>query len=203
MGLGATIMDKVLRFLKNVLVVGFMAILGLSYYELSGKDSPVTLCVLADKTPIYRIDVAYFFYVPMLFMVVFNVILSLWAGVFKKFPLDKLPSFPNKKYWINQKENEREKHEQLRRIFVSWVYGFGVIINAFVTLLVAKLWFVNRSIGGELWEYQMLSVTFVVLIVGWIGYLFYRLSLKREDFFTAKDGKIETEEDAYDFGLDK
>lgn len=195
-------MDKILRALKNVLVVCFVAILGLSYYELSNKDSPVTLCVLADKTPISRIDVEYFFYVPMLFMVVFNVILSLWANVFKKFPLDKLPNFPNKKYWLAQKENERETHEQLRKIFVSWVYGFGVIINAFITILTAKLWFVNRNIGGELWEYQMLSVTFVSLIALWIGYLFYRLSLKREEFFTASEGKLESEDDAYDFGLD-
>jgi hypothetical protein len=195
-------MDKILRFLKNVLVVVFIAVLGLSYYELSNKDSPVTLCITADKIPIIRISVEYFFYIPMLFIIVFNIIISLWANVFRKFPLDKLPNFPNKKYWLAKKEDERTKHEQLRKIFVSWVYGFGVIINAFVSLLVGKLWFVNRSIGGELWEYQMLSITLIVLILLWIAYLFYRLSLKREEFFTSSEGKIENDDDAYDFGLD-
>jgi hypothetical protein len=172
-------MDKVVRFLKNVLIVGFIVILGLAYYELSDRFAPVTLFRDVYGHSVFETDHHTFFYVAFIFFMVLNILISLIAKIFREMPLNRL-RVPNRDFWFKDTDSQA----QFRTVIVAWIYGFAVILNAFLTILAAKIWFVNRSIGGQLYEYGLLSLTLVLLLLVWVGFIFYRLRIRREEYIT-------------------
>lgn len=183
-------MDKIIRFLKNLLLGGFVVILGLAYYELVDKSTPVALYVDSNKKPLVQVSLDVFFYVPMFFMVLLNVFIALIVRVFKQIPIKNI-NITNKDFW----HADEDRQELLQKMFVAWIYGFALITNFFVTMIVAKTWFVNRGIGGQLWEYGVISICFLSLMLIWLFGMFYRLKLRREEFFVAKDAQFEDDED--------
>ncbi|TAE75830.1 MAG: hypothetical protein EAZ85_01495 [Bacteroidetes bacterium] len=182
-------MDKIIRFLKNLLLGSFVVMLGLAYYELVDKTTPVTLYLDANKKPLMKISVDMFFYVPAVFMVLVNVFVSMIVRIFKQIPVQRL-KVANADFW-NEDEDRREL---LQKIFVAWIYGFAFIINFFVTMIVGKTWFVNRGIGGQLWEYGVISLCFLSLMLVWLFGIFYRLKLRREEFFVSKEAAFDDED---------
>ncbi len=182
-------MDKIIRFLKNLLLGSFVVMLCLAYYELLGKSIPVTLYVDANKKSLAQISVDMFFYVPAVFMVLINVLISLVVRVFKKIPIEKL-KVSNADFW----NEDKDRQELLQKIFVAWIYGFALLVNFFVVMLVGKTWFVNRGIGGELWEYGVMSICFLLLFSIWLFGIFYRLKLRREEFFVSKEAAFDDED---------
>jgi RsiW-degrading membrane proteinase PrsW (M82 family) len=172
-------MDKVARFIKNVLIGGFIVILSLAYYELSDRFAPVTLFRDPYGHSVFETDHNTFFYVAFIFFMVLNILISLIANLTKSMPLSRL-RVPNRDFWLKDADSQ----EHLRVVLVAWVYGFAIILNAFMIILTAKIWFVNRSIGGQLYEYGLLALTLVLLLLVWIGFIFYRLRIRRAEYIT-------------------
>lgn len=170
-------MVKVVRFVKNVTIILFMLILGLAYYELSDRSAPVTVYIDSGSKQVYQIHPELLFYSAALFMVLANVLISWVAKLTPHLPFKKM-NLPNKDFWFRNKETENK----LKDVFVVWVYGFALIINTLVILIVGKIWFVNRSIGGQLYEYGLLALGFLLALLLWIGFIFYRLRIRREEF---------------------
>ncbi|MCU0447305.1 MAG: hypothetical protein MUE85_20610 [Microscillaceae bacterium] len=172
-------MDKVVRFVKNVLILGFLVILSMAYYELADRFAPVTLYRDAYGHSAFATDHHTFFYVSFLFFIILNMFISMIAKIVREMPLGRL-QVPHRDFWLKDSDSQ----DRLRAVLLAWVYGFAVILNAFLTILTAKIWFVNRSIGGQLYEYGLLSLTLVVLLGIWIGFIFYRLRIRREEYIT-------------------
>jgi hypothetical protein len=116
-------------------------------------------------------------------MVLVNVLISLIVRTFKKLALEKINFIPHKNYWLA----DEDKKEVLEKILLAWIYGYALIINFFIDLLVAKIWFVNRSIGGELWEYSVMFACFLLVFFVWAFGIKYRLGLQRDEYFVSKE----------------
>jgi hypothetical protein len=175
-------MDKMIRFLKNLLLGAFIIILCLAYYELADSTTAIKLYVDSNKKPLATTSADVFFYVPAIFMIVLNMLISTIVRVFKQIPIKNIKVI-NAEYW----HADEERQEILQKILVSWIYGFALIINFFVVMLVTKTWFVNRGIGGQSWEYGVMGISFLLILGTWLFGIFYRLRLNREEFFVASE----------------
>lgn len=172
-------MNKIIRFLKNFLILVFVIILFLAYYELTERFAPVTLYRDKFGHSIASTDPNTYFYTFFAFFIVINLLISMIAKITKQFPLEKI-RLPQRDFWKQDKAHIQSLHI----VFEAWIYGFALIINTFMIILAAKIWFVNRSIGGQLWEYGLMALTLIIILLIWIGFIFYRLSIKREEYIT-------------------
>lgn len=172
-------MQKITRFVKNVLVLGFVLVLGLSYYELADRVAPVVLTKAPDGSTLMSTTASTYFYASAGFVVLTNILFSIMAKSVANMPLHHLP-ISNADFWRQDEEHK----ERLKDVFMTWIYGFPLILNAFMTLLIAKIWFVNRQIGGQVYEYGLLTVGLLLVLFLWIGFLFYRLRIRREEYIT-------------------
>lgn len=171
-------MDKITRFVKNVTILIFVLALGLAYYEFSDRNATVVVVIDSQSNPIFGITSETFFYTFTIFFALINVLISTIVQLTKKFPLNRINWIPNQDFWFSS----TERYIKLQQALVSWIYGFALIINALVIFLIVKIWMANRNTGGYLWEYQVAILLFLVGIIAWIGFLIYRLRLRREEY---------------------
>jgi hypothetical protein len=172
-------MNKIIRFLKNFLILAFVIILFLAYYELSERFAPVTLYRDKFGHSIASTDPNTYFYTFFGFFILINLLISSIARITQQFPLEKI-RIPNQDFWQQDKAHIQRLHD----VFEAWIFGFALILNVFMTILAAKIWFVNRGIGGQMWEYGMMALSLVLILLIWIGFIFYRLRIRREEYIT-------------------
>lgn len=169
-------MIQITRILKNLLIAICLLLLGFGYYELSDRTGLVTLYKDSKGNPLGLIDTDMFFYIPGIFVVVINVLISMMAKLMAMMPFEKL-NIPNKDYWMEDEDHR----ERLNEIMISWVYVLAIIINIFCAILIIKVWFTNRNVGGQPYEYGLLSLTFLLVMLGWGVFPFYRLRIRKEE----------------------
>ncbi len=172
-------MVNVIKLVKNATILLFVVLLGMAYYELSDRGAPVTVYRATDGSSLAAIDHHTFFYVAAGFMVISNLLIAMIARVMQEMPLEKF-SIPERDFWLE----DTDRKAKLREVFVVWIYGFALIINTLVITGVVKIWFTNRGMGGQLYEYGLMALVFLVALVGWIAFIFYRLRIRREEFLT-------------------
>ena len=170
-------MEKLTRFLKNTLIAGFIVILLLAYYDVKDIGLPVTIYRDAAGESLQEVPIDWFFYVPVVFLVLTNILISWIAKLIDAFPLKKL-NIPNKSFWFE----DRDRIEKLEIVLKSWVYGFAIILNLLFVVLITQVWMTNRGLGGQLYQYGLITLVFVMIFSGWIAFIFYRLRLKKEEF---------------------
>ena len=170
-------MEKLTRFLKNILILGFIGLLIFAYLDFRDIGKPVTLYRDATGQSLQEIQADWFFYVPVVFLIVLNILISWTAKMIGGLPLKKL-NLPNKAFWFE----EEDRSEQLEVVLKSWIYGFAIIINLLFVVLVTQVWMTNRGLGGQLYQYGLITLIFVLVFSGWIAFIFYRLRLNREEF---------------------
>ena len=170
-------MEKLTRFLKNILIVGFIGILLFAYLDFRDIGKPVTLYRDAVGQSMQEVPVDWFFYAPVIFLIVLNILISWMSKMIDGLPLKKL-NLPNKAYWFEKED----RSEQLEVVLKSWIYGFAIIINLLFIVLITQIWMTNRGLGGQLYQYGLITLVFVLIFSGWIGFIFYRLRLNREEF---------------------
>lgn len=168
-----------IRFVKNITILGFIILLGLAYYELSDRSAEVVVYRDAAKNPALSTSSNVFFYIASILFIVSNILISVLVKVVRGLPLHKF-NLPNQDFW----SANRERIEILHDIFTSWIYILALIINSLIIACVLKIWFTNRGMGGQLYEYGLLALAFLIAIGFWIGFIFYRLKIKREEFIT-------------------
>ncbi|NJL12010.1 MAG: hypothetical protein HC913_02710 [Microscillaceae bacterium] len=172
-------MRRVVRFFKNVTILVFLLALSLSYYELSDMTTPVLIYKSTGNIGAFSIDNHTYFYVPSIFLVLVNVLLALLVRVLRGVPLARLP-IPQKAFWLSTPA----LRQQLREVLMTWIYSLAIIINVFLTVMLVKVWMVNRNQGGEAFEYLWFLLIFLVFFTAWLGFIIYRLRLTREEFIT-------------------
>lgn len=160
-----------LRFLKVASLIAFIILLFIAYYYMP----PQVAVHFNDVGRADRyIDKALLFYASGIFIILFNVILSITARFVFTVPAQLFP-MPNRKYWLADKENKQEFHEILR----DWLNSFVIIGNGLLFLLLFVLMKLNRIDDADASEYSwILFVSLAVLLV-WIFFLPVRLMIRK------------------------
>jgi hypothetical protein len=172
-------MPKVLRFVQLITMLIFVFALGVAYFEIADDRSGKMVTLYTDAPGISQIAPNTFFYTATGIFVGFNLLILLVAKIFQSFPLQKLP-IPHKEFWLKDRDTRRKLYE----VFDSWFIGLALILNVFMVVLIIKIWLVNRNQGGRTYEYGFFVAGLLVALLVWIGFIFYRLRVKREDFIT-------------------
>lgn len=178
-------MLKVTRFFKNITVLAFVVVLSLAYYELTDLTSPVVLYRDVTGKSLASTNSDVFFYGFSIFLIVLNVLISIIVRLMREIPLQKM-KVPKADFWLSDKQHI----EKLRDVWSVWFYGLVLLINIFIIFCVVKIWFINRGQGGQAWEWGLTLAVFVLGLLAWGGFLFYRLRLRRLDFFDSKPAEI-------------
>ncbi|MDX2301658.1 MAG: hypothetical protein NW226_02605 [Microscillaceae bacterium] len=172
-------MEKITRFVKNTLVLLFLILLLMAYYDIRDIGEQVTVYRDTTGKGLGTINPDWFFYAPLIFLILLNVIISRIARMVGDFPLQKL-NLPQKDFWFEDAERE----EKLEVVLKTWVYGFALIFNILFVVLISQIWMAHRGLGGQLYQYGLILVVFTVVLLGWIGFIFYRLRLRKEEFIS-------------------
>lgn len=172
-------MVLLVRFVKNITILAFIVLLGMAYYELSDRSASVVVYKDAANNPVMSTTANTYFYASSIFFIVINILISILVKVVRSLPLENF-NLPNRDFWA---ENET-RTEKLHGIFSTWIYGLALIVNVLIITCVVKIWFINRGIGGQLYEYGLLALSFVIALGIWFGFIFYRLRIRREEFIT-------------------
>lgn len=148
-----------------------------AYFDIKDIGSQVVLYRDSEGNRLQEIQTDRFFYAPIIFLIVFNVIISRIARMVDDFPLKKL-NLPQKDFWFEHVD----RVQKLEVVLKTWIYGFGLIFNALFVVLIAQIWLTNRGLGGQLSQYGWIMLVFLVILGGWISFIFYRLRIRREEF---------------------
>lgn len=178
-------MLKVTRFFKNTTVLAFVVVISLAYYELTDLTSPVVLYRDVTGKSLANTSSDVFFYGFSVFLILLNVLISIIVRLMRDMPLQKM-KVPQADFWLSDKAHV----EKLREVWSVWFYGLALLLNVFVIFCVVKIWFINRGQGGQVWEWGLTLAVFIIGLLAWIGFMFYRLRLRRFDFFDSKPAEL-------------
>ncbi len=160
-----------LRFLKVASLLAFIVLLFIAYSYMP----PQVAVHFNDVGRADRyIDKAILFYVSGIFIVLFNVILSISAKFIFTVPPQLFP-MPNRSYWLADKENKREFHEILR----DWLNSFVIIGNGLLFLLLFALMKLNRIDDADAGQYSWILFVGLAVLLVWIFFLPVRLLIKK------------------------
>lgn len=170
-------MLKVIRFVKIVTMILFVVALAIPYFEVANDSRMIVLYKDLEKRPILRIEPSWFFYISAGFFILLNMLISSVSNLIKKYPLSRLP-LPHSAYWLQ----DADSRQNLREVLQSWIQFLAIILNAFLIVLMVKVWLVNRMQGGQPSEYMYFVWSLFGVLLAWGGFIFYRLRLKRVEF---------------------
>jgi hypothetical protein len=165
-------MTTVLQIVKNLFLFVLSITLILAYSDLSVKDGKVVL-YYANNDLVVATSILSFFYIPSIFMIVFNILVSSVVHILKGVPLKILP-LPNKSFWIGDHENSLEA----RKILEGWLIALALWVNILLEIVVVKVWQVNRDLRGTPESYLLYTILAILLLIGWLLYPFVRFSYK-------------------------
>ncbi len=171
-------MLRVTRFFKNATVLVFVVVLGLAYYELTDLSSPVVLYRDTAGKSLSSTSSSVFFYGFSIFVITMNVLISVIVKLMQEMPFQKM-RVPHADFWLSDAFHVGK----LRDVWSVWFYTLALLLNLFMMFCVVKLWLINRGQGGQLWEWGVTLAAFFVVLLTWAGFIFYRLRLRRVEFF--------------------
>lgn len=162
-----------LRFLKFLSLLFFIGFLFIAYYYL-----PPNVAVHYNSSGIadYYVDKQILFYGCGVFIVIFNMALSLLSRIIYSVPA-KLFSMPNRNYWLADQENQQGFQEILR----DWFSSLVVLINSFLILCLYAIYSINTSSDKTIADYTWLLNIGLVILIAWIIFLPVRLLVKKND----------------------
>lgn len=111
-----------------------------------------------------------FFYGAGLFIILFNVAVSLLGRFLTALPPKLLP-VPNRELWSASAETRNAFNYVLR----NWLNGFVAIVNVLLVAMLLVLLQVNTETDADIEDYAWVFVTGIVLILAWVAYLPVRL----------------------------
>jgi uncharacterized membrane protein len=114
-----------------------------------------------------------FFYGAGLFIILFNVAVSLLGRFLTALPPKLLP-VPHRDLWSATAETRNAFNYVLR----NWLNGFVTVINVLLVATLLVLMQVNTEMNADIEDYAWVFVTGIVLVLVWLVYLPLRL-LKR------------------------
>jgi hypothetical protein len=170
-------MLKVIRFVKVVTMLLFLVALAIPYFEVTNDSRMMIMYVDAEKRPLLRIDPTLFFYTSAGFFVLLNLLISLVSRTLNQYPMSKI-AVPNRDFWLK----DAEARQNLREVLQSWVQFLAIILNAFLIVLMVKVWLVNRMQGGQPHEYLYFVFGLMGILILWFLFIVYRLRIKRVEF---------------------
>lgn len=170
-------MLKVIRFVKVVTMLLFLVALAIPYFEVTNDSRMMIMYVDAEKRPLLRIEPTLFFYISAGFFVLLNLLISLVSRTLNQYPMSKIP-VPNRDFWLK----DTEARQNLREVLQSWIQFLAIILNAFLIVLMVKVWLVNRTQGGQPHEYLYFVFGLMGILILWFLFIVYRLRIKRVEF---------------------
>ncbi len=114
-----------------------------------------------------------FFYGAGLFIILFNVAVSLLGRFLTALPPKLLP-VPNRELWSATPETRNTFSYLLR----NWLNGFVTIINVLLVGMLLVLLQVNTEIGSDIEDYAWVFVGGIVGVLAWVAYLPVRLLMR-------------------------
>jgi hypothetical protein len=169
-------MAKLVRFIKNVSIIACMIVLGVSYLDIKDLGVLVKLYLDAQNRALLQTDAQTYFFSVVVLLVLLNVPISMIARFLRGVPISKF-NIPNKAFWTESEDRKLK----VQSIFLLWVYSLALIINMVLFFTVLKIWAINRGIGGQLGDYAIILVTFLIALIIWIAYIALRLRIPKEE----------------------
>jgi uncharacterized membrane protein len=160
-----------IRFLKLLSLVAFIVMLFLTYYRL---PNPVALHFNDAGRADQYIDKTVLFYAGGVFIVLFNVILSIAARFIFTVPAQMFP-MPNRRYWLADKESRFSFLAILR----DWLNSLVVIGNILLFACLFILLKLNGSDEADPASYSWLLIVGLAALCVWVFFLPVRLYIKR------------------------
>jgi len=155
----------------------FILALITTYYEINNDSKMVMLYTGAKGAASLRVSPSMFFYIVGGFFVLLNLLVSGSVQALSHYPLSKMP-VPQRDYWLQ----DADSRQNLREVLQSWMHFLAIILNIFLVLLLVKVWLINRTQGGKPEEYLYYVVGLIGVLAIWVGFIFYRLRLRKVDF---------------------
>jgi uncharacterized membrane protein len=162
-----------IRFLKLFSLVAFVAMLLLAYYYL---PNPVAVHFNPAGQADEYIDKSVLFYVGGVFVVLFNVLLSLAARFIFVVPAQLFP-MPKRNYWLADKESRFEFLGLLR----NWLNSFVFIGNTLLFVCLFILMKLNRAAGAHPADYSWIFFAGMAALGIWLFFLPVRLLFKKSE----------------------
>ncbi len=160
-----------IRFLKVASLIAFIVLLFVAYYYMPPQ---VAIHFNEAGRPDDYIDKAVLFYASGVFIILFNVIVSVTARFIFTVPAQLFP-MPNRRYWLADRENKQEFHEIMR----DWLNSFVIIGNALLFLLLYILMKLNREDNADATSYSWILFVSLAVLGIWIFFLPLRLSIRK------------------------
>jgi len=167
-------MPRLLRLLKNIALIALLVILGIAYLNMAKASNMVTIWYASEGFNAFAIENDLFFYIPSIFLVIFNMLLAGIASFIRKMPAKAIP-VPNKNYWTSTPELTTE----MQGIIDSWIASFVLLINLWTITLVLETWEINRHLEGHFSNYFWHILIGSVAILGWFTFLLFRFQFKK------------------------
>jgi uncharacterized membrane protein len=160
-----------IRFLKIASLVAFIAMLFLAYFYL---PNPVAIHFNDTGTADQYIDKPVLFYTCGIFIVLFNVILSIAARFVLSVPAQFFP-MPNRGYWLA----DRESRYSFLAILRDWLNSFVFVGNMLVLACLFILMKLNRIEDVNPGNYSWILFAGLAALFIWLFFLPVRLLIKR------------------------
>jgi uncharacterized membrane protein len=162
----------IFKYIKYLSLFAFIILLFVAYYYLPERI-PYHYDPYGHADEF--IDRSHFFYAAGIFVVLFNVALSLLAKLFYYVPARSLP-IPNRHYWTTGSENRREFYE----IVEDWLNCLAAFVNSFMVLCLYALLRINTSLEVGVRHYTWILPVGTALLIIWLFLLPGRLLIRRK-----------------------
>ena len=162
-----------IRFLKIFSLLAFVGMLLLAYYRL---PNPVAIHFNSAGQADEYVDKSVLFYVGGIFIVLFNVLLSLAAKFIFSVPAQLFP-MPKRHYWLADKESRFEFLSLVR----NWINSFVFIGNTLLFVCLIILLKVNNADGAAPADYSWVLIVGLAALGIWLFFLPVRLFLKKSE----------------------
>jgi uncharacterized membrane protein len=166
-----------LRVAKLFSLFGFIVCLFIAYYYLpENVATHFNKGGFADE----YMKKGTFFYVAGIFVLIFNITLSLLGRFLSSIP-NSMMKVPNSRYWLADKESR----EALNDILRNWLNSLTALVNILLIFCLFLILMYSMNKIGSIEEFSwMLFISFIVLM-GWTFFLPVRL------FFRPKKTALE------------
>jgi uncharacterized membrane protein len=115
-----------------------------------------------------------FFYTAGLFLIFFNIAISLLGRFLAAMPASLLP-VPNRDFW----SATPELRIQLNYLLRNWLNGFMALINIVMALTLFVVFKINTDLDASIGNYGWVFIGALAAIAAWVAYLPVRLMMRR------------------------
>ena len=168
-------MVKVVKMVKIASLVLFLIALMLTYYEISEQAATVVIHRDTEGNVIMDIHKEYYFLYAGGFVVILNLFVSLAVMLLYRIPLSVL-KIPHRDFWFANEISRQNLYETIE----SWLHTLAILMHIFVMTFIVKIWSVNRNMG-EIGNYGIFMYAGLLLLIGWIVFIFIRLRIRKFD----------------------